>query len=102
MECSFCGRAIPEGTEVIFVTRKGRALYLCSSKCDKNLIKLGRKPRKVKWTREYAKEKEARRKTVAAPAATPMEAKKKAAMPVEEPKEKKETPARKPAKQKKK
>ena len=60
MECSFCGRTIPEGAEVIFVTRKGKALYFCTSKCEKNMIKLGRKPRKVKWTIAYAKEKEAR------------------------------------------
>jgi len=61
MECSFCGDSIPEGSEVIFVTRKGKALYFCTSKCEKNMIKLGRKPRKVKWTAAYAKEKEARR-----------------------------------------
>jgi len=67
MECTFCGRSIPEGTEVIFVTRKGRALYFCRSKCEKNMIKLGRIPRKVKWTKEYAREKEARMK-LAAPA----------------------------------
>jgi len=60
MDCSFCGSKIPEGSEVIFVTRKGKVLYFCRSKCEKNMIKLGRKPRKVKWTKEYAVEKEAR------------------------------------------
>jgi len=62
MECSFCGREIERGTEKIFVTRMAKALYFCSSKCEKNLLKLKRKPRRVKWTKEYRKEKAIRTK----------------------------------------
>jgi len=60
MECSFCGRDIERGTETIFVTKKGRVFYFCSSKCEKNLLKLGRKPRKIKWTEAYRAEKATR------------------------------------------
>ncbi|RLI92254.1 MAG: 50S ribosomal protein L24e [Candidatus Altiarchaeales archaeon] len=60
MNCSFCGRTIEPGTGTMFVTRKGKIFYFCASKCKKNLLKLKRKPRKVRWTREYIKEKEIR------------------------------------------
>jgi large subunit ribosomal protein L24e len=65
MDCNFCSRKIPKGSEVIFVTKKGKALYFCSSKCENNMVKLKRKPRKVKWTVEYRKEKEVRLKLLA-------------------------------------
>lgn len=64
MECSFCRREIEPGTETIFVTRKGKASYFCSSKCEKNLLKLGRKPRRVKWTEDYRSEKAIRLKSI--------------------------------------
>jgi len=64
MDCNFCGIRIPQGTEYIFVTSKGKALYFCSSKCYKNLVKLNRKPRETKWTKSYISEKEARMKTM--------------------------------------
>jgi large subunit ribosomal protein L24e len=63
MDCNFCGQRIPAGTEYIYVSNKGKASYLCSSKCFKNLIRLDRKPRDVKWTKAYAQEKEARLKS---------------------------------------
>ena len=30
-----------------------RALNFCSNKCEKNMLKLKRKPRDTKWTREH-------------------------------------------------
>ena len=57
MECIFCGKEIPIESERIFVDKKGNAQYFCSKKCEINLLKLGRKPRKVKWTQAYRKEK---------------------------------------------
>jgi len=60
MDCSFCGTGIPRGTEYLYVTAKGRVYYFCSSKCLKNKVKLGRKARRVKWTKTYAAEKEGR------------------------------------------
>ncbi len=41
--CSFCGKDIPKATGKIFVTKEGRKLNFCSSKCEKNMIKLKRK-----------------------------------------------------------
>ena len=55
--CSFCGNALRKGTGKMYVKTDGRILYFCSMKCEKNLLKLGRKPRKIKWTEEYQKVK---------------------------------------------
>ncbi|MCW3132131.1 MAG: 50S ribosomal protein L24e [Candidatus Methanospirare jalkutatii] len=49
MKCSFCKAEIPPGTGKMFVKRDGSVLFFCSSKCEKNMLKLGRKSRKVKW-----------------------------------------------------
>ncbi|NQV08573.1 50S ribosomal protein L24e [Candidatus Woesearchaeota archaeon] len=57
MKCSFCGEQIRPGTGKMFVKIDGKILYFCSSKCDKNMLKLKRKPRKTKWTQEYILEK---------------------------------------------
>ena len=65
MKCIFCNAEIEKGTEKIHVTNRGDMYYFCSNKCQKNMLKLKRKPRKVKWTREYRKEKEARLKVLA-------------------------------------
>ncbi len=48
--CSFCDREIEPGTGKMFVKRDGSLLYFCSSKCEKNMLKLGRNPRRVRWT----------------------------------------------------
>lgn len=50
--CSFCRGAVPPGKGKIFVKKSGRILHFCSSKCEKNLLKLGRNPRKVKWVKK--------------------------------------------------
>jgi len=68
MNCSFCGNEIELGTEKIFVSKKGKAFYFCSSKCEKNLLKLKRKPRRVRWTAEYRKEKAIRLRGMEKPA----------------------------------
>jgi len=65
MDCSFCNAEIEKGTEKIYVTSRGGMLYFCSNKCEKNMLKLRRKARKVKWTKEYRKEKDARLKVLA-------------------------------------
>lgn len=49
VKCSFCNKHIPEGTGILFVHKAGKKNYFCSSKCEKNMIKLGRKPSKFKW-----------------------------------------------------
>ncbi|MET1124964.1 MAG: 50S ribosomal protein L24e [Archaeoglobaceae archaeon] len=53
--CSFCGYEIEPGTGKMFVRRDGRILYFCSGKCEKNMLKLKRNPRKLKWTKYYVK-----------------------------------------------
>ena len=53
--CSFCGNDIPKGTGILFVKKDGKILNFCSSKCEKNTIKLGRIPRNLKWTKSYQK-----------------------------------------------
>ena len=54
--CSFCGTSIKKGTGKIYVYASGKINNFCSMKCEKNLLKLGRKPLKVKWTEPYRKE----------------------------------------------
>jgi large subunit ribosomal protein L24e len=51
-DCSFCGEEIEPGTGIMFVKKDGNILYFCSSKCEKNMLKLGRVSRKVGWIRK--------------------------------------------------
>jgi len=53
--CSFCGEDIEPGTGKMFVRRDGKVFYFCSRKCEKNMLELGRNPRKLKWTKYYRK-----------------------------------------------
>ncbi len=53
--CSFCGNEIEVGTGKMYVRRDGRVLYFCSGKCEKNMLKLKRSPRKLKWTKYYSR-----------------------------------------------
>ena len=48
--CIFCNQTIEKGTGKIFVLKTGRALNFCSHKCEKNMLKLKRKARDLKWT----------------------------------------------------
>ncbi len=54
----------------MYVRKDGVTYNFCSSKCFKNLVELGRVPRRVTWTRYYEREKQVRLKS-AAPAAAP-------------------------------
>ncbi len=58
--CSFCGNEIEPGTGRMYVKKDGTVLYFCSSKCYKNMMELHRVPRRVRWTRDYLKEKRIR------------------------------------------
>ncbi|WP_202320123.1 50S ribosomal protein L24e [Archaeoglobus neptunius] len=53
--CSFCGYDIEPGTGKLYVRRDGRVYYFCSGKCEKNMLKLKRKARKLKWTKHYSR-----------------------------------------------
>ena len=47
--CSFCGESIEPGTGKMFIRRDGTIFYFCGSKCQNN-SRLGRVPRRVRWT----------------------------------------------------
>jgi len=53
--CSFCGSDIEPGTGKLYVKKDGVVLYFCKMKCQKNMLKLKRIPRRVRWTKQYSK-----------------------------------------------
>ncbi len=53
--CSFCGTDIEPGTGKLFVKKDGTVLHFCKMKCQKNMLNLGRIPRRVQWTKSYSK-----------------------------------------------
>lgn len=55
MKCSFCGSEAPLGTGLMYVKKEGTVFFFCSSKCERNLLKLKRNPRKSKWTEAHRK-----------------------------------------------
>ena len=59
--CDFCGNKIEQGTGKKVVKTDATVLDFCSRKCEKNMLKLGRKPRTTKWTSEYHKVKEGKK-----------------------------------------
>jgi large subunit ribosomal protein L24e len=54
VKCDFCRYDIEPGTGKMLVLKDARVNHFCSSKCEKNLLKLNRKPRETRWTAEYA------------------------------------------------
>lgn len=54
-KCSFCRETIEPGTGKMFVTKDGRIIYFCSTKCEKHMNKLKRNPRNMKWVRGESK-----------------------------------------------
>jgi large subunit ribosomal protein L24e len=48
---------MPKGTGKMYVKASGQILYFCSSKCEKNLIKLSRIPREQKWVNNAVEKK---------------------------------------------
>jgi len=49
-KCTFCGTQIEKGTGKMYVYTSGKIAYFCSTKCEKNLLKLKRKPGTTRWT----------------------------------------------------
>jgi len=64
-KCVFCGKEESPYKGVNLIKNDGSMNFLCSSKCGKNTLKLGRDRVRVKWTEAYAirKKKTAERKT---------------------------------------
>ncbi|AJF62105.1 TPA: 50S ribosomal protein L24e [Candidatus Woesearchaeota archaeon] len=57
MKCTFCGKEFTPGTGKMYIKSDAKILYFCSGKCEKNMIKLSRKPRLTRWTEEHRKNK---------------------------------------------
>lgn len=55
-KCTFCGVEIEPGTGKMYIKKDGTIFHFCSSKCEKNQVKLKRVPRRVEWTERYVKE----------------------------------------------
>jgi large subunit ribosomal protein L24e len=53
--CFFCGQRISSASGIMLVKNDGSIQWTCSNKCKKNLRKLRRDPRKMKWTSKYVK-----------------------------------------------
>ncbi len=51
--CSFCGNEIEPGTGKMFIRKDGTVFLFCSHKCQANMLKLGRVPRRTPWTQAY-------------------------------------------------
>ncbi len=60
--CNFCGEVLNPGTGKMYVKKDGKIFYFCSNKCEKNTLKLKRKPRTTKWTKEHAQVKKGLKK----------------------------------------
>jgi len=52
VKCSFCGKEIEKGTGKMFISKIGKIRYFCSSKCEKNALKLKRSPAWLGWVRK--------------------------------------------------
>jgi len=50
--CSFCNNELKKGTGKMYVKKDGKLLYFCTMKCEKNLLKLKRKPLKTEWVKK--------------------------------------------------
>ena len=53
--CTFSGEEIEPGTGTMFVRTDGSILWFKNSKARKNMVKLSRNSRKVKWTRHFVR-----------------------------------------------
>lgn len=74
--CTFCGEEIEPGTGRMYIKKDGVIYNFCTSKCFKNLVVLGRVPRRTTWTQYYAREKQIRMKGAPAPVAEAPKARK--------------------------
>lgn len=50
MKCTFCDKEIARGTGKMYVKNDGKVFHFCSRKCEKNMLQLGRVPRRTRWT----------------------------------------------------
>jgi large subunit ribosomal protein L24e len=55
MNCTFCNKTLVQGSGKMFVKADGKIMYFCTMKCEKNMLKLKRKPLKTKWSGHFKK-----------------------------------------------
>jgi len=60
VKSSYSGREIPLGKGIMYVKKDGKILWFLNRKEEKNMFKLGRKPRTQPWTEEHRKNKNQR------------------------------------------
>ena len=53
--CSFSHEEIEPGTGMMYIKRDGSVYWFKDSKARKNMLKLKRNARRLKWTRRYEK-----------------------------------------------
>jgi len=53
VKCSFSGEEIPAGTGIMYIKKDGRVFHFLNRKCEKQMLKLNRKPRTTKWTKTH-------------------------------------------------
>ena len=54
--CTFCSEEIEKGRGKMFVKNDGKIFRFCSTKCERNMLKLKRVGRKMKWVSKKGKE----------------------------------------------
>jgi len=59
LKCSFCGKSLILGKGKMLVLKSGTIRYFCSKKCEKNW-RMGRDPKKLKWTKSSRKQESAK------------------------------------------
>ena len=52
VRCTFCNKEIEKGTGKIFVFKSAKVANFCSSKCERNMLNLKRKPENLKWAKK--------------------------------------------------
>jgi len=57
VKCTFCGDVLKPGTGKMYIKKDAKIFYFCANKCEKNMLKLKRKPYNVKWSSKFRKEK---------------------------------------------
>ncbi|MBW2984034.1 50S ribosomal protein L24e [Candidatus Woesearchaeota archaeon] len=55
VKCTFCGEVLRKGVGKMYVQKDAKIIYFCSSKCEKNQLKLKRKSITTRWTKRYEK-----------------------------------------------
>jgi len=50
-KCVFCEKKMVPGTGTLLIKNDAKLLHFCSSKCERNMLKLKRKASNLRWAR---------------------------------------------------